>query len=70
MGRQSDPRKAVAWEQRIARFGNSGLTTGRRRGASVVRQNWTPSGSSILILNVDRSAPMSAPLRSEKTTVR
>ena len=26
MGRQSDLRKVAAWERRIARFGDSGLT--------------------------------------------
>ena len=38
MGRQSDPRKAAAWERRIARFGNSGLTVARfcdREGVAV-----------------------------------
>jgi hypothetical protein len=38
MGRQSDPRKAAAWERRLARFGESGLTVGRfcdRGGVSI-----------------------------------
>jgi len=38
MGRQSDPQKAAAWERRIARFGNSGLTVARfcdREGVAV-----------------------------------
>ena len=38
MGRQSDPRKAAAWERRIARFGISGLTVARfcvREGVSI-----------------------------------
>jgi hypothetical protein len=38
MGRQSDPRKAAAWERRLARFGDSGLTVGRfcdREGVSI-----------------------------------
>ena len=38
MGRQSDPRKAAAWERRIARFGDSGLTVARfcvREGVSI-----------------------------------
>jgi len=38
MGRQSDPRKAAAWERRIARFGNLGLTVARfcdREGVSI-----------------------------------
>ncbi|MCY3016708.1 MAG: hypothetical protein NT171_18695 [Planctomycetota bacterium] len=38
MGRQSDPRKAAAWERRIARFSDSGLTVARfcvREGVSV-----------------------------------
>ena len=38
MGRQSDPRKAAAWERRLARFGESGLTVGRfcdREGVSI-----------------------------------
>ena len=38
MGRQSDPRKTAAWERRIVRFGNSGLTVARfcdREGVSV-----------------------------------
>ena len=29
MSRHSDPRKAAAWERRIARFGDSGLTVAR-----------------------------------------
>ena len=29
MGRQSDPRKTAAWERRIARFSDSGLTVAR-----------------------------------------
>jgi len=38
MSRQSDPRKTAAWERRIARFGNSGLTVARfcvREGVSI-----------------------------------
>jgi hypothetical protein len=38
MGRQSDPRKAAAWERRLARFSESGLTVGRfcdREGVSI-----------------------------------
>ena len=38
MGRQSDPRKAAAWERRLARYGDSGLTVGRfcdREGVSI-----------------------------------
>jgi len=38
MGRQTDPRKAVAWERRLARFSDSGLTVGRfcdREGVSI-----------------------------------
>ena len=38
MGRQSDPRKAAAWERRLARYGDSGLTVGRfcdREGLSI-----------------------------------
>ena len=38
MGRQSDPRKAAAWERRIARFSDSGLTVARfcdREGVAV-----------------------------------
>ena len=38
MGRQTDPRKAVAWERRLARFSESGLTVGRfcdREGVSI-----------------------------------
>ncbi len=38
MGRQSDPRKAAAWERRIARFGDSGLTVARfcdREGVAI-----------------------------------
>ena len=38
MGRQTDPRKAVAWERRLARFGDSGLTVARfcdREGVSI-----------------------------------
>ena len=38
MGRHSDPRKAAAWERRLARFGESGLTVGRfcdREGVSI-----------------------------------
>ena len=38
MGRQSNPRKAAAWERRIARFSDSGLTVARfcvREGVSI-----------------------------------
>ena len=38
MGRQSDPRKAAAWERRLGRFGESGLTVARfcdREGVSI-----------------------------------
>jgi hypothetical protein len=38
MGRQADPRKAAAWERRLARYGDSGLTVGRfcdREGVSI-----------------------------------
>ena len=38
MGRQSDPRKAAAWERRLARFSDSGLTVSRfcdREGVSI-----------------------------------
>ena len=38
MGRQSDPRKAAAWERRLARFGDSELTVARfcdREGVSI-----------------------------------
>ena len=38
MGRQSDPRKTAAWERRIARFSDSGLTVARfcdREGVAV-----------------------------------
>ena len=38
MGRQSDPRKTAAWERRIARFSDSGLTVARfcvREGVSI-----------------------------------
>jgi hypothetical protein len=38
MGRKSDPRKAVVWERRLARYGDSGLTVGRfcdREGVSI-----------------------------------
>ena len=29
MGRQADPRMAAAWERRLGRFGESGLTVAR-----------------------------------------
>ena len=38
MSRHSDPRKAAAWERRIARFSDSGLTVARfcvREGVSI-----------------------------------
>ena len=38
MGQQTDPRKAVVWERRLARYGDSGLTVGRfcdREGVSI-----------------------------------
>ena len=38
MGRQSDPRKAAAWERRLGRFVESGLTVARfcdREGVSI-----------------------------------
>ena len=38
MGRPSDPRKAAAWERRLGRFGESGLTVARfcdREGVSI-----------------------------------
>ena len=38
MGRQSDPRKVAAWERRLSRFGEAGLTVARfcdREGVSI-----------------------------------
>ena len=43
MGRQTDPRKAAAWERRLDRFGESGLTVARfcdREGVSIATYHY------------------------------